>query len=90
MYPLSFFLWYNEGVGKEILGGAKKMEITTKEELFQVITDLQGQLANMQETIDKLSPVEEVAEEVAEETGQETEALSDEEVSEIDKLLQES
>ena len=62
------------------------MEITTKEELFQVITDLQGQLANMQETIDKLSPVEEVAEE----TGQETEELSDEEVSEIDKLLQES
>ena len=46
--------------------------------------------ANMQETIDKLSPVEEVAEEVAEETGQETEELSDEEVSEIDKLLQES
>ena len=61
------------------------MDITTKEELFQVITDLQGQVANMQETIDKLSPVEEVAEEAAEET----EALSDEEVSEIDQLLQE-
>ena len=84
------FLWYNEGVGKEFLGGAKKMEITTKEELFQVITDLQGQLANMQETIDKLSPVEEASEEVAEETGQETEAISEEEVSEIDQLLQES
>ena len=66
------------------------MDITTKEELFQVITDLQGQLANMQETIDKLSPVEEVAEEAVEETGQETEALSEEEVSEIDQLLQES
>lgn len=66
------------------------MDITTKEELFKVITDLQGQIANMQETIDKLSPVEEVAEEVAEETEQETEELSDEEVSEIDKLLQES
>ena len=65
------------------------MDITTKEELFQVITDLQGQVANMQETIDKLSPVEEVAEEVAEETGQETEALSEEEVSDIDQLLQE-
>ena len=65
------------------------MEINTKEELFKVITDLQGQMANMQETIDKLSPVEEVAEEAAEETGQETEELSDEEVSEIDKLLQE-
>ena len=34
--------------------------------------------------------VEEVAEEVAEESDQETEKLSDEEVSEIDKLLQES
>lgn len=66
------------------------MEITTKEELFQVITDLQGQLANMQETIDKLSPVEEVAEEAVEGTEQETEALSDDEVSEIDQLLQES
>ena len=66
------------------------MEINTKEELMNVITDLQGQMANMQETIDKLSPVEEVAEEVAEESEQETEELSDEEVSEIDKLLQES
>ena len=66
------------------------MEITTKEDLVTFLTDLQGQIANMQETIDKLSPVEEVAEEVAEETGQETEELSDEEVSEIDQLLQES
>ena len=66
------------------------MDITTKEDLVTYLTDLQGQLANMQETIDKLSPVEEAAEEVAEETGQETEELSDEEVSEIDKLLQES
>lgn len=66
------------------------MEITTKEELFQVITDLQGQLANMHETIDKLSPVEEVADQAVEETEQETEALSEEEVSEIDQLLQES
>ena len=90
MYPLSFFLWYNEGAGKRILGGAKKMEITTKEELFQVITDLQGQVANMQETIDKLTPVEEASEEAVEETVQETEALSDDEVSEIDQLLQES
>ena len=66
------------------------MEITTKEELFQVITDLQGQLANMQETIDKLSPLEEVAEEATEEVAEETETLSNEEVSEIDQLLQES
>ena len=66
------------------------MEITTKEELFKVITDLQGQMVNMQETIDKLSPVEESTEEVAEEVAEETEELSDEEVSEIDQLLQEN
>lgn len=66
------------------------MDITTKEELFQVITDLQGQMLNMQETIDKLSPVEEASEEVVAEAEQETEAISDEEVSEIDQLLQES
>lgn len=59
------------------------MDITTKEELFQVISDLQGQMLNMQETIDKLSPAEEASEEAAQETGQE-------EVSEIDQLLQES
>ena len=61
------------------------MDINTKEDLVTFLTDLQGQMVNMQETIDKLSPVEEVAEE----TGQETEELSDEEISEIDKLLQE-
>ena len=66
------------------------MEINTKEELVTLLTDLQGQLANMQETVDKLAPVEEVAEEGAEETGTETEELSEEEVSDIDKLLQES
>ena len=66
-----------------------KMDINTKEDLLKVITDLQGQMSNMQETIDKLSPVEEEAtEEVAEE--KEEDDLSDEEISEIDKLLQES
>ena len=64
------------------------MEINTREELIAVIADLQGQMATMEETINKLSPVEEeVAEEVAEET---TEELSDEEVNEIDQLLQEN
>lgn len=63
------------------------MEIKTKEDLFKVITDLQGQVANMQETIDKLAPVEEVAEEVAEE--EVSEEMTDDEISEIDKLLQE-
>ena len=65
-----------------------KLEINTREELIAVIADLQGQMATMEETINKLSPVEEeVAEEVAEET---TEELSDEEVNEIDQLLQEN
>lgn len=65
------------------------MEINTKEELVTLLADLQGQMANMQETIDKLAPVEEAAEEGAEEEGTEEKDLSDEEVSEIDKLLQE-
>lgn len=65
------------------------MDINTKEDLLKVITDLQGQMSNMQETIDKLSPVEEeAAEEVVDE--KEEDDLSDEEISEIDKLLQES
>ena len=65
------------------------MDINTKEDLLKVITHLQGQMSNMQETIDKLSPVEEEAtEEVVEE--EEEEKLSDEDISEIDKLLQES
>ena len=62
------------------------MEFNTKEDLVLFLTDLQGQLANMQETVDKLSPVEESAEDITEET----EELSDEEISEIDRLLQEN
>ena len=62
------FLCYNLRCRKRILGGAKKWKLQQKND--QVITDLQGtKFANMQETIDKLSPVEEEAEEVAEETG---------------------
>lgn len=64
------------------------MEINTKEELLTLLADLQGQMVNMQETVDKLAPVEEEAEK-EEETATE-EPLSDEEVSEIDKLLQEN
>ena len=64
------------------------MEINTREELIAVIADLQGQMATMEETINKLSPVEEeVVEEVAEET---TEELSDDEINEIDQMLQEN
>ena len=65
-----------------------KLEINTREELIAVIADLQGQMATMEETINKLSPVEEeVVQEVAEEP---TEEMSDEEVNEIDQMLQEN
>lgn len=65
-----------------------ELEIKTADDLKRIIIDLQGQIANMQETIDKLSPVEEeTAEEVTEETEVEEE-VSDEELSEIDRLLQ--
>ena len=65
-----------------------KLEINTREELIAVIADLQGQMATMEETINKLSPVEEeVVEEVAEEP---TEEMSDEEINEIDQMLQEN
>lgn len=63
------------------------MEINTKEELVSLLADLQGQMANMQETIDKLSPVEEEGQK-EENPAEKEEKLSDEEISEIDKLLQ--
>ena len=63
------------------------MESNTKEELFSLLADLQGQMANMQETIDKLSPVEEEGQK-EEDPAEKEEKLSDEEISEIDKLLQ--
>ena len=66
------------------------MEITTKEELFKVITDLQGQVVTMQETIDKLSPIEDEPDPDPDPEPDSEENLSDEEVSEIDQLLQES
>ena len=66
------------------------MEINSKEELVTLLADLQGQMSNMQETIDKLSPVEEKADEPDEAGKEEEEEVSEEEVSEIDKLLQES
>ena len=64
------------------------MEINTKEELVSLLADLQGQMANMQETIDKLSPVEEEGQKEEEDPAEKEEKLSDEEISEIDKLLQ--
>lgn len=56
-----------------------------REELFQTIADLQGEMTNMRETIDKLAPVEEKAEEADPE-----EKPAEEEVDDIDKLLQEN
>lgn len=61
-----------------------KLSFKTADELTKFLMDLQGQIANMQETIDKLSPVEEKAEE----TEVKEEELSDEEINEIDRLLQ--
>lgn len=62
-----------------------KLSFKTADELTQFLMDLQGQIVNMQETIDKLSPVEEKAEGSE---GKEEEELSDEEINEIDRLLQ--
>lgn len=67
-------------------GTESKLSFKTADELTSFLMDLQGQMTNMQETIDKLSPVEEKAEETTEETTEEE--LSDDEVSEIDQLLQ--
>ena len=60
------------------------MEIKTKEELIATLTELETRMATLQEIVDNLQPAKE--EETPEETPEE---LSDEEVSEIDKLLQE-
>jgi len=62
-----------------------KLSFETADELYTFLMDLQGQIGNMQQTIDKLSPVEENAKEEKEETKEEE--LTDEEVSEIDRLL---
>lgn len=61
-----------------------KLSFKTADELTKFLMDLQGQIANMQEIIDKLAPVEEKAEE----SEDKEEELSDEEINEIDRLLQ--
>lgn len=63
------------------------MEIKSKEDLVNFLSDLDGRIANLTETVDKLSPVEEESEEVTDE--EVTEEVTDEEVNEVDKLLQE-
>ena len=65
-----------------------KLSFKTADELTNFLLDMQGQLANMQETIDKLSPVEESSEEGSDSSEETKEDLTDEEVSEIDRLLQ--
>ena len=72
----------------------KALSFETADELTNFLIDLQGQIANLTETVDKIKPVEEPAEEEKpeEETKEDPveEEVSEEEVSEIDKLLQRS
>lgn len=66
----------------------EKLTFKNADELSAFLMDIQGQMSTMQETIDKLSPVEESAEVEGKEDTEEKEELSDDEVSEIDRLLQ--
>ena len=70
----------------------KKLSFETADDLTSFLMDLQGQIVNIQETVDKISPAEEAeATEETEETAsddEETEEPSEEELSEIDALLQ--
>lgn len=63
------------------------LSFKTSDELSSFLMDLQGQIANIQETVDKIKPVE-GAEESAEETEEPIEEASEDEISEIDRLLQ--
>jgi len=77
-----------EEVKDEEVKEESKLSFKTADELSTFLMDLQGQIGNLQETVDKLSPVEEEStEETKEDTGSDQE-LTDEEVSEIDQLLQ--
>lgn len=70
----------------------KKLSFETADDLTSFLMDLQGQIVNIQETVDKISPAEEAeASEETEETAsddEDTEEPSEEELSEIDALLQ--
>ena len=71
----------------------KALSFETADELTNFLIDLQGQIANLTETVDKIKPVEESEEEKPEEETKEEpveEETSEEEISEIDKLLQRS
>lgn len=65
-----------------------KISFKTADELSNFLLDLQGQISNLTETVDKLSPVEESSEEGSDPAEETKEELTDEEVSEIDRLLQ--
>lgn len=70
------------------------LSFKTAEELSTFLVDMQGQISNMQETIDKIKPAESESSETDDETGKEEktdsekEEVSEEEINEIDKLLQ--
>ena len=64
----------------------EKLSFKNADELSTFLMDLQGQIVNMQETIDKLSPVDEKGKEQEEQ--KEEKEMTDEEVNEIDRLLQ--
>ena len=71
----------------------KSLSFETADELTNFLIDLQGQIANLTETVDKIKPVEESEEEKPEEETKEEpveEEPTEEEISEIDKLLQRS
>ena len=70
----------------------KSLSFETADDLTSFLLDLQGQIANLTETVDKIKPVEDdPAEETTEESTEEsTEEPTEEEISEIDKLLQKS
>lgn len=65
-----------------------KLSFKTADDLSNFLLDLQGQISNLTETVDKLSPVEESSEEGSDPAEETKEELTDEEVSEIDRLLQ--
>lgn len=65
----------------------KKLSFKTADELTTFLLDLQGQIANLTETVDKLSPVTETDEET-DTPDEQAEEMTDEEISEIDQLLQ--
>jgi len=77
----------DENKKDETKGESGKLSFKTADDLTSFLMDLKGQVDNMQEMIDKQSPVEETSEEGTE-PSEGKEELSDEEISEIDRLLQ--